>query len=291
MGQPTGEQPHSHMLEPSTDPGEAGPARSYTAVTTLAFVTAVTLVVLVHELSHLVAGLLLGYGNTLYPFGVTHHPSPTTGDAAVAALTGPPFSLVTGAILMVWQPLRARRGYGQLLWLFVAWISMMEGVGYLLLTPFGIGDTGSTAAAYDVSLAVTAPIGVLGVLGTIRLAMRFAVPLLRHTDGSLAQMRSVAFYPWMIGTAVILGLTVLYLARAGDQFAAGDVFGVLMGAFALGVWAPMSLPFTTRARALDPALPGSEPLAIDRVPVLGVVVLVVLVAVNVLLLGPGLSIG
>lgn len=291
MGQPTGEQPRSQPLEGSTDPGEAGPARSYTAVTMLAFVTAVTLVVLVHELSHVLAGLLLGYENTLYPFGVTHHPDPSTADAAVAALTGPVFSLVTGAILMAWQPLRTRRGYGQLLWLFVAWVSFMEGVGYLLLTPFGIGDTGSTAAAYGVSVAITAPLGALGVLGTIWLAMRFAVPLLRHTDGSLAQMRSVAFYPWMIGTAMVLALTAAYLARAGDQFGAGDVFGVLMGAFALGVWAPMSLPFTTRARRADPALPGSEPLTVSRVPVLGVLVLVVLVAVNLVLLGPGLSIG
>lgn len=133
--------------------------------------------------------------------------------------------------------------------------------------------------------------GLLGVLGTVWLAMRFAVPLLRHTDGSLAQMRSMVFYPWLIGTAAILGLTALYLARSGDAFGGGDVFGVLMGTFALAVWAPMSLPFTTRARALDPKLPGSEPLAISRLPMAGVVALAVLVAANLLLLGSGLTIG
>lgn len=282
MAQPQGE---------STGTSEDAEPRSYTAVSTLALVTAVTAVILLHELSHVVAGLLLGYQNTLYPFGVTHHPDPSTADAAVAALTGPAFSLVTGVILLVWQPLRAGRSYGQLLWIWVAWISLMEGIGYLLLTPFGIGDTGSTAAAYDLPIAVTAPIGLLGVLGTVWLAMRFAVPLLRHTDGSLAQMRSMVFYPWLIGTAAILGLTALYLARSGDAFGGGDVFGVLMGTFALAVWAPMSLPFTTRARALDPKLPGSEPLAISRLPMAGVVALAVLVAANLLLLGSGLTIG
>lgn len=262
-----------------------------TLAATLAFVTAVTLVVALHELSHAVAGLALGYGNTLYPFGVTHQPDPSQGDAAIAALTGPVFSLVVGAVAMVWQPLRAGRGYGHLLWLWVAWVSVMEGAGYLLLTPFGIGDTGSTAAAYDVPVWITAPVGALGVLATIWLAIRFAVPLLRHTDGTLSQMRTVAFFPWMIGTAVCLALATSYLLLAGDAFSADDMVGVLMGTFALGVWAPMSLPFTTRARARAPQLPGSEPLQLARVPVAGVVLVLVLVLVNVLLLGPGLTIG
>lgn len=275
---------------PDTVEQSARPA-SYTLSTTLAFVSAVTIVVALHELSHAVAGLALGYGNTLYPFGVTHHPDPSQGDAAIAALTGPVFSLVIGAIAMVWQPLRARRGYAHLLWLWVAWVSLMEGVGYLLLTPFGIGDTGSTATSYDVPIWITAPVGALGVLGTIWLAIRFAVPLLRHTDGSLAQMRSVAFYPWMIGTAGCLALAALYLVLAGDAFSADDMVGVLMGTFALGVWAPMALPFTTRARRREPQLPGSEPLQLARIPVAGVVLLVALVLVNLLLLGPGLAIG
>lgn len=216
-------------LQEGTTTNEESPVRGYTAAATLAFVTAVSIVILIHESSHVVAGLALGYENVLFPFGVTHQPEPSPADAAIAALTGPAFSLITGAIAMAWQPFRARGGYGQLLWLWLAWVSLMEGVGYLLLTPFGIGDTGMTAASYDAALWITAPVGALGVAGTIWLAARFAVPLLRHTDGSLHAMRSMAFYPWMIGTAIALALAAFYVFRAGSDFGAGAQFGVLLG--------------------------------------------------------------
>lgn len=264
---------------------------TYTVAASVSFVTAVTIVIGIHEFSHSVAGTALGYGNTLYPFGVTHHPDPTRFDAAAAALTGPVFSLVVGGVAMAWQPLRRRRGYGQLVWLWFAWASVMEGVGYLLLTPFGVGDTGSTAATYAAPLWITGPVGAIGVLGTIWLARSFARVLLRHTDGSLTAFRSVAFYPWMIGTAVALGLMAFYVSRSSSTFGGDEVFGVLLGAFALGVWAPLSIPFTHRIRAREPESVGSAELRIDRVPVTGVILLVALVALNVFVLGPGLAIG
>src|SRR5699024_11326972 len=102
------------------------------------------------------------------------------------ALPGPVFSLAVGGVATAWQPLRRRRGYGQLVWLWFAWASVMEGVGYLLLTPFGVGDTGSTAATCAAPLWITGPVGALGVLGTIWLARRFARVQLRHTDGPRA---------------------------------------------------------------------------------------------------------
>src|SRR5699024_12032257 len=42
---------------------------THTVAASVSFVTAVTIVIGIHEFSHAVAGTALGYGNTLYPFG------------------------------------------------------------------------------------------------------------------------------------------------------------------------------------------------------------------------------
>src|SRR5699024_11309287 len=63
---------------------------------------------LLHELVHLVTGLVFGHGGTLYPFGVLHHGDLTVTAEVVALLAGPAFSLVTGILLQRWTPLRQR---------------------------------------------------------------------------------------------------------------------------------------------------------------------------------------
>jgi hypothetical protein len=123
------------------------PIRTMVLHTSVAFVAAHLVVVLLHEASHVVAGLALGYSNELFPFGVDHSPTPDRADAAVMALTGPAFSLVIGLLAMAVRPFQRSAGFAHLWWLWFAFMSVMEGVGYLVLTPFHVGDTGSTSEA------------------------------------------------------------------------------------------------------------------------------------------------
>ncbi|MCW4456651.1 hypothetical protein [Microbacterium sp. MPKO10] len=258
---------------------------------TVAFIAAQLIVVLLHELSHVVAGFALGYGNELYPFGVTHHPDPDTADAAIAALTGPAFSLVIGVLALAIQPFRRRAGFAHLLWIWVAFTSVMEGVGYLVLTPFGVGDTGTTAESLGAPVVVSLACFAVGALGYVLLARAFASVALRHTSGDLDALRCFTFYPWIFGTLVMLALCGANLLIAGSNFSGGEIFAVLMGTFALGVFSPMAMPFTTGARKRQPESVASEPLTLPRVPVTGIVIAVIIVAVNLLVLSTGLSIG
>jgi len=138
----------------------------------VAFVAAQSVVVLLHETSHLVAGLALGYANVMYPFGVEHFPLPGRTEATIMALTGPVFSLVTGLLALVIMPWRQSRGFLHPAWLWFAYMSVMEGAGYLVLTPFGVGDTGSTAAAYGSPAYLIWPAFALGVALPFWLARR-----------------------------------------------------------------------------------------------------------------------
>jgi hypothetical protein len=122
-----------------------GTLRTLVVHGSVSFVAAHLIVVLLHELAHVVAGLSLGFTNELFPFGVAHSPDPQRWQDAVMLLSAPVFSLVSGLLAMAVQPFRARRGPAHILWLWVAHMSVMQGVGYLLLTPFGVGDTGMAA--------------------------------------------------------------------------------------------------------------------------------------------------
>jgi hypothetical protein len=137
---------------------------------------------------------------------------------------------------------------------------------------------------------------MVAVLGTVWLAHRFAVPAVRHTAGDLPNLRAFTFYPWIAGTVAVLAVTALHLVLVGDAFTGapldgGTVVAVLMGAFALGVFAPMAMPFTPAVQRRDPEAAGSEPLELPAVPVLSLVVAAFIMLVNLVLLVPGLTIG
>lgn len=83
----------------------------------VALMAAHLLVVLLHELAHVAAGVALGFSNELFPFGVLHSPEPGGRDEAVLLLSAPVFSLVTGLLAMTFQPFRRGRGQAHLLWL------------------------------------------------------------------------------------------------------------------------------------------------------------------------------
>jgi hypothetical protein len=107
---------------------------------------------------------------------------------------------------MVIMPWRRSRGFMHLAWLWFAFMSVMEGAGYLVLTPFGVGDTGATAAAYGSPAYVIWPAFVLGAAIPVWLAMRFAWPAVRHTAADLTSLRAFTFFPWIGGTITVVAL-------------------------------------------------------------------------------------
>jgi len=114
---------------------------------TVAFVVAQMVVVLLHESAHTVAGLLQSYRATQFAGEVRFSPEQSTTAQVVTALAGPIFSLVSGLVAMMFRPFRGR-GFAQLLWAWFAFLSAEEGFGYFTIAPiFTSGDTGAALAA------------------------------------------------------------------------------------------------------------------------------------------------
>jgi hypothetical protein len=66
------------------------------ANSTLAFLVAASVTILLHETSHAVAGITLGAQAIQSPFAVGYRPALTSSQQVITALTGPIFSLVSG---------------------------------------------------------------------------------------------------------------------------------------------------------------------------------------------------
>src|SRR5690349_18347856 len=114
---------------------------------TVAFVVAQMVVIVLHESAHAVTGLLQGYRAIQFAGEVRFTPEEATGALVVTALAGPVFSLVTGLVAMMFRPFRGR-GFAELLWAWLAFLSAQEGFGYLTIAPLmADGDTGAALDA------------------------------------------------------------------------------------------------------------------------------------------------
>ncbi len=249
----------------------------------VAYVLAQSVVIMLHEGAHTLTGRLLGYGATQFTGQVRFTPEPTSTLAVVAiAMAGPLFSLVSGLIAMWFRPFRGR-GFAQLLWIWVAFLSAEEGFGYFFIAPIITGgDTGTALAALAAPDWVDWACFVVGVAGLVFLARQFAVRGARHTR-DLYEMRAFCFYPWIIGTVSAVLLGALYLSLTARTRPAG-AFVILIGSATLGVFAPMAMIWWDKVSA-------EKELLELRMPRAGLVALALLVLVNVLVLTRGLQIG
>lgn len=118
-----------------TEPGFESP-RTLLINCVVAAVLATWLMIPIHELVHVIADRLNGFAVELYPFAVLTVGERTATQVAVGAISAPIFSLVSGLVMAFWLPLRRIGGFAHLLWLWFAFVSLMEGVGYLVITPF-----------------------------------------------------------------------------------------------------------------------------------------------------------
>lgn len=277
----------SRATEPRTDTGDEPVApgtdgRTLLVASTLALVLAAMVSSTVHELAHAVAGLAQGLTPTVAPFQVEYSPEPTDDQGLVTAAAGPLFSLVLGLGLAV-MTRSAGRGFVRLFWCWLAAISLMNFVGYLVIAPIAqVGDTGRVLALLGAPGWLFVLVCLVGVALQFALARHFAVQVKRYTR-DLGEERVLAVAAWGLGTVAVLVLTGVQVVLLG---AGGDVaVVVLIYAMAIAIFAPMQFTFSSRVRAPYEGLeigPLAAPAAVTGVVALA---LVALAAVGGLRLG------
>ncbi len=223
----------------------------------VAYVLANMLVIILHEGAHTVAGVLQGYRATQFTGEVRFTPDQPASALAVTALAGPLFSLVSGLLAMAFRPFRGH-GFAQLLWVWAAFLSAEEGFGYFTIAPIiTAGDTGAALAALAAPWWVGWVCMAFGIAGLFFLARQFAVRGVRFAR-DLFEIRAFCYYPWLIGTGVSVALSAAYLALTPGT-SSDAVFAILIGSASLGVFAPMAMMFwqkvTTPKELLELGLP------------------------------------
>jgi len=249
---------------------------------TVAYVVAQMLVIVLHESAHTVAGLLQGYQATQFTGEVRFAPDQTPTAHVITALAGPFFSLVSGLVAVRLRPFRGR-GFPQLLWVWFAFLSAEEGFGYLTISPLVTdGDTGAALAELHAPVWVGWVCMAAGIAGLVFLARQFAVPVVRFAR-DLYETRAFCVHAWLLGTAISVALNAAFLARTPGT-SAGAIFAIMLGAASLGVFAPMAMMFRQKVPT------GKEPLQLG-IPRAGIITAVVLALVNLLLLARGVPLG
>lgn len=244
----------------------------------IAALIASAVMIFLHESAHLVAHLALGHPSVMYSFGVNPLDSPSESDQVVMLLVGPAFSLVTGVLLQLWTPLRRRADFLHLVWLWVAFVSVQEGITYLCLTPFGAGDTGQAAQLLGLSLPLQFLALGIGVGGMFLNARAFATHMARHAGDDPRARNAMTLFPWLYGMIISVLLSILYLTISPAEIPAAAQVAILAAGTALLVFAPMANIFARNVAEVT-----YEPLRLRPVPVGGLVVLAVLVAGNIVL--------
>ena len=249
-----------------------------TANATISFVLASMVNSLLHESAHAVAGLVQGLTPTISPFSVEFAPEGTTSQQVVTAAAGPVFSLVMGLVLMAvartWG-----RGIVRLFWMWLSFMGVMNFAGYCFIAPFAhAGDTGKILALLHAPPVISILVGLVGAAVIIWLARRFAVEVKRYAS-ELTSERQLAFYPWLLGTPIVLVMGAAELATF--DIPAAPLILILMYDVAFGIFAPMQFNFRTRVHNT------LEPLGMTRVSVTGLAVTVAVGVLSVVLAAAG----
>jgi hypothetical protein len=183
---------------------------------------------------------------------------------------------------MTFHPFR-RHGFAHLLWIWIAFLSAEEGIGYLTIAPLiSGGDTATALSALKAPGWVGWTCMAVGIVGLFFLARAFAVRGVRHTR-DLYEIRAFCFYPWLIGTGVSIALFGAYLAFTPGT-SSDAVLAILVGTASLGVFAPMAMIFWRKVQATKHLLELGTPRA-------GIAAAVALALGNLLVLARGVHFG
>jgi hypothetical protein len=225
--------------------------RTLTANATLAYVIAAIVNSLLHESAHAVAALALGLTPTISPFSAEVAEQPTDSQQIIVAAAGPVFSLVMGLVLMV-VARRWGRGVVRLFWMWLPFMGVMNFVGYCFIAPFAqAGDTGQVLALLKVPGPVFFVVAAVGIGGQFLLARRFAVEVKRYATDKSAE-RLLAYFPWLIGTPILIVLTLVELLLL--EVPVAELVLVAAYSVAFGIFAPMQFIFSDKVRNTFEAL-------------------------------------
>lgn len=261
----------------------ASPAsvKALTLNAAVAMVGATLVTILLHELAHAVAAVAQGSAVRLFPFASLPVRELPPGGQLIELLAGPAFSLLLGLVLLAVLKPGPRPGLGYLWLTWLGFTSAMEGIGYLLLTPFGIGDTGMAAAVAGLGPALNWAAAVLSVGGMLLLARSYGRRIARLVPhGDLPRLRGLSFFPWLIGTLALVAITLVWIGISAVEVDPGSLIAVIMATVAIGVWAPMAMPFTVGVPA---ERAGDSPLQLRGVSRLGIGLLVAVLIVDAIL--------
>ena len=201
----------------------------------IALLLAGILATTLHELSHLLAGKLLGLPATLYSNAVEFPPATSINHQIITAATGPLFSLVSGLIILALTS-HYGKGFVRLFWMWFGLISAQIGFGYFIIAPFARhGDTGKVLSLLQAPSFVYMVAFVIGVIGTLWLSRTFAKRVVSYTDGTPATMRPFGIYSWLTGTALLVTVYIFAVRNLSDS----DQFITLFGVFTSAIFAPM----------------------------------------------------
>lgn len=275
----------SRFAQPPSTAAPTSPTVGYWSVVanhTCGVVLGALLMILLHECAHWLTGFALGDRSTLYSFGVDQ--SATGVHGGITAAAGPLFSFVLGLIMVHVRPLKARGGLGELLWMWLAFISLQEAVTYLVLTPMGAGDTAIIMKAFALPSWVSFVACAIGVAGMFWVARLFAPEVAALAGSDPAQLRAVAFWPWAFGSLLLIAHALLQLSLATMTLTTGETIAIITNGMVHSVFGPMSMG---TAQKMD--VPRRH-LNLPRIPWPLIVGIVVMVAVNVSLRG-GITLG
>ena len=186
-------------------------------------------------------------------------------------------SLVTGLLILAIA--RGVRGFWGLFWLWLGLQSVQEFSSYLITAPFGgVGDISTALHYLNAPLWVGYVCFAVGWAGTFLLGRVATLRFLSFTDPASTipnQMRSVGLFAWLAG--VVLALILSIGSFDGSAQGIFEAFGLLVSGI-----------YLISIRYYLPRVKGNGQRQELKIPVAGVVLLLVFTILRLVILGPGL---
>ena len=175
------------------------------------FVSAYSIVSILHELTHALTAYAFRIPSTLFPFAVNldqvHHG--TLNQRAIIGVAGPLFSLVIG--LVSWGAyMRTRNSRFGLPLLYFVMFGVGTFFGNLMSTAF-VGDFSRLALTLQLPMAVRYTMSILGVLLLCSLSLLIGMELRRWTPVGVSAARAMVgmvVVPAIVGTALALVISL-----------------------------------------------------------------------------------
>jgi len=219
----------------------------------------------------------------IYPGSEDDHAA-TVGARVLIALSGPVWSLVSGAIVLALPQLPASRGFWRIAVLWFGLLSVQEFSGYLMVGLFThVGDIGAAYEQLGTPLWVELLVFAVGVFVTYlngKIATRRLLELTNPSGDVGPQLRSLGLFAWLLGAAMVILISVpTFLTNAAPS----DVpIFELLGTLSSGTFLFFVRIFMRRLQ-VDHQRPTFD------WPILGIVALVVVALIRVVVFGPGLT--